>query len=174
MKALVEFNAPEDAKRAAIRLLSLGYVDVESYGPFPVSDEDAHAPRGSIVLSCLAFCGGACGLAGAYFVQWYANAASYRLNIGGRPTHAAPAFIPISFEMVCLCATAALFLGFLIVERLPRLWQPVFEIEGFEHASIDRFWLAVELRDGKRATDELTADLALNQPLRIVVSEEGA
>lgn len=84
---------------------------------------------------------------GAYLLQWWINVIDYPLNIGGRPHHAAPAFIPITFEMTVLFTSAAALVSALVLGGLPRLWHPVFEIAGFERASIDRFWLAVEAGD---------------------------
>jgi hypothetical protein len=84
---------------------------------------------------------------GAYLLQWWINVIDYPLNIGGRPHHAAPAFIPITFEMTVLFTSAAALVSALVLGGLPRLWHPVFEIAGFERATIDRFWLAVEAGD---------------------------
>lgn len=172
MKAFVEFSEPDAAKQALDRLKSLGYLDVETYGPFPLTDDDGHAPRGAAVLSVLAFGGGVFGLVGAYLLQWYANVSSYPLNIGGRPAHAAPAFIPATFESICLFATGALFFGFLLVEGLPRLWQPIFEIEGFERSSIDRFWIVLQVRDSATSTERLTDDVIATLPLRVILEED--
>jgi hypothetical protein len=96
--------------------------------------------------SRLAWIALASGLAfggGAYLLQWWINVVDYPLNIGGRPYHSAPAFIPITFEMSVLFASAAALISALVLGGLPRLWHPVFEVEGFERATIDRFWLAV-------------------------------
>jgi hypothetical protein len=174
VKAFVEFSDPDAAKHALSRLKSLGYLDIETYGPFPLTDEDAHAPRGSVAISIAAFSGGLFALVAAYLIQWYANVASYPLNIGGRPAHAAPAFIPATFETICLFATGALFLGFLVLERLPRLWQPIFEIDGFERSSVDRFWIVLQVAASTTARERLTTDIVPLDPLRIVVSEEDA
>jgi hypothetical protein len=67
----------------------------------------------------------------------------YPLNVGGRPYHSAPAFIPITFEMAVLFAATAALVSAIVLGGLPRLWHPVFEVDGFERATIDRFWLAV-------------------------------
>ena len=87
------------------------------------------------------------GGAGAYFIQWYLNAYDYPLNVGGRPPHAAPAFVPITFETTVLVAALSGFVIFLALSRLLRLYHPVFEVEGFERASIDQFWLGIDARD---------------------------
>jgi hypothetical protein len=168
---LVEFGAADEALRALKTLASLGYVHIDTHAPFPLTDEAAYAPRGSMPLAFLGFGGGLTALVAAYLVQWYANVASYPLNIGGRPADAAAAFLPTTFESICLMASLAVFGGFLIFERLPRLWQPIFDVEGFERASIDRFWLSFEVHASTTA-DSIAADVLPLHPLRIVLGEE--
>jgi hypothetical protein len=174
MKVLIEFDAAAAALRALTDLKALGYLDIESYAPFPLTDEEAHAPRGSFPLAALAFAGGLCALAAAYLIQWYANVESYPLNIGGRPAYAAIAFIPTCFESICLVATVAVFAGFLFCERLPRLWQPVFEIDEFERVTVDRFWVVLDVRGSPAVLDRVTADVVPLGPRRIIVSEDAA
>jgi len=172
MKVLAEFATPDAALHALAAVKSLGYLDVATHAPFPLTTEEAHAPHGSLPLALLAGGAGLTGVAAGYVVQWWANVASYPLNIGGRPFHAAAAFVPATFETLCLLATAGVFLGFLLFERLPRLWQPEFEIEGFERSSVDRFW--VVLNAGKTTVEQVTRDLVPLNPLRIVVGEGDA
>jgi hypothetical protein len=171
MKAFLEFETAETAAAALRKLTALGHAGCETYGPFPLTKEDADAPRSSFPLPLLAFGAGATALGAAYMAQWYANVRSYPLNIGGRPAHAAPAFIPATFESVCLLAAVALFLGFLLFERLPRLWQPIFEIEGFERASIDRFWIAFDVGSGRDLPDDVRRDVVPLDPVRIVIGD---
>jgi hypothetical protein len=110
---------------------------------------------------------GLVGGGGAYFLQWWINVVDYPLNIGARPYHSAPAFIPITFEMAVLFASAAALVSALVLGGLPRLWHPVFDIEGFDRASIDRFWLAVDHGDAlDRVRD--TAALEAAGALRII------
>jgi hypothetical protein len=91
--------------------------------------------------------------------------------LGARRAPAAPAFLRVAFETTVLCAAIAVCVGFVVAERLPRLWQPIFEIDGFERAAIDRFWIAVDLRDLASPPDPLVRELAPMRPLRIVMSE---
>jgi hypothetical protein len=169
MKVLAEFATPGAALHALTTVKSLGYLNVETHAPFPLTTEDAHAPGGSFPLAMLAAGAGLTGVAAGYVVQWWANVASYPLNIGGRPAHAAAAFVPATFETICLLATAGVFLGFLLCERLPRLWQPEFEIDGFERCSVDRFWVVLDARSA--TVEQVMRDLVPLAPLRIVVNE---
>ena len=123
-----------------------------------------HWPALAIPMFALGTIGGVAG----YAVQWYANARSYALNIGGRPAHAALPFILPSLEALLLFAGLTAFAGLLIALRLPRLWRPVFEIDGFERASIDRYWVAVGLGSGGGDLARTTRELVSMQPLRIL------
>ncbi len=114
---------------------------------------------------------GATGAVFAYGLQWYCNSWDYPIDVGGRPIHPAPAFIPITFETTVLFAAAAAFVGFLISSRLPEPWNPLFEIPEFERASVDRFWLAIDGRDACFAGDRTPVELAETAPLRIVRPE---
>jgi hypothetical protein len=105
---------------------------------------------------------------GAYLLQWWINVIDYPLNIGGRPYHSAPAFIPIAFEMTVLFASAAALFSALVLGGLPRLWHPVFEVEGFERATIDRFWLAVGAGDAALDRTRDTAALEAAGAMRVV------
>jgi hypothetical protein len=173
-----EFATPDEMLRALTQLREQGYRALESFSPFPVpgARELIAAPRSRLPL--LVFAAGLLGAVGGYAVQWYVNVRSYPLNIGGRPTHAVPAFILPSFEGAVLCAALAAFVGFLVALRLPRPWHPVFEIDRFEHASVDRYWVAVDLRDrrwDRSAHEKLTErDLAALRPLRVIRLETGA
>lgn len=80
-------------------------------------------------------------------MQYWAEAVSYPLNVGGRPYNSWPAFIVSTFEMAVLCALAAGFFGFLLGCRLPLLYRPIFAAPGFERASEDRFVLYVGAGD---------------------------
>ena len=56
-----------------------------------------------------------------FLFQWFCNAWSYPLNVGGRPAFAIPAFIPITFESGVLFASFSSFFGVFCICGLPRL-----------------------------------------------------
>jgi hypothetical protein len=90
--------------------------------------------------------GGLLGGGGACFMQFIANHL-YPLNVGGRPLQSWPAFIPITFELMVLCAALCGAVAMLIGNGLPRLHHPLFNVDRFERASIDAFFLCVEAGD---------------------------
>ena len=55
----------------------------------------------------------------------------------------------ITFEcMVLLAAFGALF-GMVLINKLPRLYHPIFKHSGIHRASDDRFFLSIEAQDPK-------------------------
>jgi len=55
----------------------------------------------------------------------------------------------------------------LVALRLPSLWHPVFEVDGFERASADRFWVQVGRDDPLFERQRTTADLASLGAIRV-------
>jgi hypothetical protein len=84
-------------------------------------------------------------------MQWYSAVISYPINAGGRPLHSWPEFIPVTFELTVLVAALAGVAGMLILNGLPRLHHPVFDVEAFDLASRNRFFLCL------RADDDVTS-----------------
>jgi hypothetical protein len=165
---LAEFSSADELTRAARAVAAHGYTRIETYSPVPI---DAGLRRSYSGLPVAVFLAGVLGGVASYAIQWYANAYAYPLDIGGRPPHAVPAFIIPTFEGTVLCAALAAFVGFFVIARLPQPWHPVFEIDGFDRATIDRYWLAVDAGD-RRGTPDLTIrELHALGPLRIVQLE---
>jgi hypothetical protein len=156
-------------------LRDLGVSRFEAFTPYEVTGLQELLGVRRSRLTWIALVAGLVFGGGAYLLQWWINVVDYPLNIGGRPYHSAPAFIPITFEMTVLFAAAAALISAIVLGGLPRLWHPVFEVEGFERATIDRFWLAIGADDPALAvtTDDpdrvrITAALEAAGALRIV------
>ena len=143
IRLLAEFATPTDLVRAVEALRREDYHDLETYTPFDIPELDEPLRLRRSRLGWLALAGGIVGLVASYAIQWWANVHSYPLNVGGRPQHAAPAFLLSTFEGTVLAASLAVFVGLLLVLRLPRLWSVEDELDEFRRASIDRYWLAM-------------------------------
>ena len=144
---LAEFSSADALCAAARHARDNGYTRVEAYSPFAIEglDDIVGADKGWIAP--LTLLGGIVGGAGTYFLQWYAAVVDYPINIGGRPLHSWPAFIPATFEITILGAAVAAVLAMLVLNGLPRLYHPLFEVEEFELASRNRFFLCLPARD---------------------------
>jgi hypothetical protein len=120
-------------------------------------------------IPALILTGGIIGGVGGYFMQWFATVIHYPINVGGRPLHSWPSYIPITFELTVLCASVFGFIGMLALNRLPQHHHSVFNAPDFLRASQDRFFLCIEAAD---PLFEVTATRAFLENLRpIKVSE---
>lgn len=144
---LAEFTTAEQVRRAASLAFMKGYRQMDAYTPFPVEGLDEALRFRPSVLPYLVFAGGLGGGLTGYFMQYYSSVYHYPLAVAGRPLHSWPAFIPLSFELTILGAALTALLVLIIGNRLPQPYHPLFNIEQFERASQDRFFLCIEARD---------------------------
>src|SRR5262249_6517159 len=86
---------------------------------------------------------------GGYAMQYWIAAIAYPVNVGGRPFHSWPAFIPVTFECTILVAAVAAVLGMLALDRPPMPDPPLFHLSRLALASRNRFFLCIEARDRK-------------------------
>jgi hypothetical protein len=143
---LAEFDSAEDLLEAARRVKRAGYMAVDAFSPYAVDGlaEVLEAEDRGVAPAALA--GGTLGGLGGYFMQWFAMTRSYPLNVGGRPPHSWPSFIPVTFEMTVLGASLAALIAMFVLNRLPMPHHPLFGAERFEPSG-DRFFLSIEARD---------------------------
>jgi hypothetical protein len=139
------FDTPEAVRGAAEHLRRSGFRAFEAYTPYPVEglDEFVHPGRRTF-LPILMFLGAVAGAAYGYWIQYWAEALNYPLNVGGRPYNSWPAFVVSTFEFMLLIAVTVGFVGMLAASRLPRLYHPIFEAASFARASRDRFVICIE------------------------------
>jgi len=162
---LAEFDSEAALVAAARHARAHGYTQAEAFAPFPVEGlpDVLGMPPDWTALATLA--GGIFGGAAGYFLQWYSAVVDYPINVGGRPLHSWPTFIPIAFEMVVLGAALAAFIAMLVQNGLPRLYHPLFEVDEFESATRNRFFLCLPARDPVFAPGPASALLGELGPL---------
>lgn len=146
---MAEFDNPTALVAAARRTRESGYREFDAYTPFPIEalHEAIHARTRAVPLLVLG--GGIAGCLAGYALQYWVSAVAYPLNVGGRPFHSWPSFIPVTFELTVLFAALAAVFGMLALNGLPKPYHPVFNAPRFELASRDRFFLCIESADAK-------------------------
>ena len=161
---MAEFASDCEVLAAVRAAYDHGYRRMDAFTPFPVEGLPEALGRKRTLVPLLVLSGGICGGLGGYFLQWFAMAVDYPLNIGGRPYDSWPAFIPITFELTVLSAAFAATFGMLALNRLPEPYHPVFNVPEFERASTDRFFLCIEAADAKFDRDATRAFLQALKP----------
>jgi hypothetical protein len=144
---MAEFDTAAELVDAVKATRATGYRQYDAYTPFPVEAvSEAMGEHGSR-LPLLVLLGGIAGLVGGYALAYWTSAIDSPLNIGGRPLHSWPAFIPITFETTVLGAALATVLGMLALNGLPMPYHPVFNVPRFALSTRNRFFLCIEATD---------------------------
>ena len=146
---MAEFETPTDAVKAARSAYEEGYRAMDAYSPYPVEELSEAIGFHHNRLPLLVLIGGIVGCIGGFSLCYWVSVIAYPLNIGGRPFNSWPAFIPVTFECTILVAAFAAVFGMLALNGLPQPYHPVFNVERFELASRNHFFLCIEAKDPK-------------------------
>jgi hypothetical protein len=144
---MAEFDSPEALLEAARRAFAAGFRKMDAYSPFPVDGLAEAIGFHRTRVPLIVLIGGLLGCVGGFWLQYWVAVIDYPINIGGRPLNSWPSFIPVTFELTILLAALAAFFGVLALNRLPMPYHPVFNVERFELASRNRFFLCIEAAD---------------------------
>ena len=146
---MAEFDDPNALVAATQQAHHEGYRRMDAYSPFPI--EELHEALGGhhTRLPLIVLVGGLVGCIGGYSLVYWVSAMAYPINVGGRPLHSWPAFIPVTFECTILVAALSAVFGMLALNGLPMPYHPVFNVPRFALASRNRFFLCIEARDKK-------------------------
>ncbi len=148
------FVSVEKLLSAARKLRDIAKGEVETYTPYPVHGIDEALGLKKTIVPKMVAAGALFGVIGGYMLLWWVSTVAYPLNIGGRPLHSAPAFIPITFECGVLMSALTSFFGVLALLGYPKLYHPVFEAPAFRRASVDRYFLSVQILGDERGAIE--------------------
>ena len=151
---MAEFDNPTDVVNAAHKTQEAGYQRIDAYSPYPIEELSEAIGVHSTKMPLIVLIGGIIGGLAGYLMQYYMLVVDYPLNVGGKPLHSWPQFIPITFECVVLGAGLSAVFGMLALNGLPEPYHPVFNTPNFALASRDRFFLLVESADPKFDRDK--------------------
>lgn len=169
---MAEFDSPTDVVEAARATYDAGYRRINAYSPYPIEELSEAIGFHSTRLPLIVLIGGIIGGLVGYGLQYYVAVIDYPLNVGGRPFHSWPSFIPITFEMTILFAALSAVFGMLALNKLPQPYHPVFNAERFALASRDRFFLVIEANDPKFDHDKARSFLQTLNPKEVVDVEQ--
>ncbi len=144
---MAEFDSSTKLVHAAEQARLAGYRQMDAYSPVPIEELSEALGHRPTRLPILVFLGGLAGGLGGYGLEYWSSVIEYPMNIGGRPFHSWPQFIPVTFETTVLGAALTAFVGMWALNRLPQPYHPVFNVPEFARASTDRFFLCIEAVD---------------------------
>jgi hypothetical protein len=157
---LAEFDTSDELLAATRRAREAGYRQMDAYTPFPIEGLAEALGFHRTRLPLIVLLGGIVGGVSGYLMQYWIAAIDYPLNIGGRPLHSWPAFIPVTFELTILGAALAAVLGMLVLNGLPMPYHPLFHVPRFALVTRNCFFLCIEARDPQFDRDETRQFLA--------------
>ena len=161
--AIARFATAADFIHALEQVRDAGYRRFDGYSPYPVHGSDDATGWGRSILPGIVLVGALSGTSFAFLMQWWTSAVNYPMVVGAKPYNSLEAFVPIMFELTVLFAAFTSLFGMLILNRLPKLYHPVFRNETFvRHATTDGFFISIEARDARfdrRRTLEFLASI---------------
>src|SRR5499427_10000959 len=144
---MAEFETPTELVEAAKGAYAAGYRKMDAYTPYPLEEAaeaiGSHHNRVPLVV----LVGAMLGMIGGYSLEYWVSVLAYPINVGGKPFHSWPAFIPVTFECTVLGAAISAFIGMLAMNGLPLPYHPVFNSPNFTSASKDKLFLCIEAAD---------------------------
>jgi hypothetical protein len=164
---MAEFDNPTAIVAAARRAYEEGYRKMDAYTPIPVEELTEALGFKRTRLPLVVLIGGIIGCLGGYGLQYWVSAIEYPLNVGGRPYHSWPSFIPVTFETTILCAALFAVFGMLALNGLPQPYHPVFNTARFELASRNTFFLCIESADPRFDLERTRAFLKSLEPREV-------
>lgn len=165
---LAEFVEPQQILEATRSARQAGYRNMDAYTPYSVEGLTACLGMKRTRIPSVVFIGGVVGAASGFMMQFWSMAVDYQFNIGGRPYNSWPVFVPVAFELMVLVASFAAIIGMLLLNGLPRLHHPLFNVPTFARASQDRFFLCIEATDAlfdREATARFLLSLSPHGPV---------
>src|SRR3954464_9878965 len=108
---LAEFDNPTALVHAAEQARLAGYRKMDAYSPIPIEELSEALALPRTRLPRLVLLGGILGGLGGYGLEYWTQVIAYPWNVGGRPLHSWPHFIPVTFETTVLGAALTAFIG---------------------------------------------------------------
>ncbi len=112
------FGDEQDILNATRSARQSGYPILDVYTPFALHGMDEAMGLKPSRLPIVCFLFGLLGAAAKLYFQYWASAASWAIDVGGKPWNSLPAFVPITFEIMVLIGGLGTVATFLIRSRL--------------------------------------------------------
>ncbi len=146
---LASFENPGELLHAAEKVRDAGYKKFDCHSPFPIHGMDEAMGLGGSVLGIIASVGSLCFGGGVLGLMWWCSVKAYPLVLSGKELFSYQAFVPITFELCILGAALFTVFGMFGLNKLPKLYHPLFNSKKFESFSDNGFFISIESADPK-------------------------
>ena len=150
---VAEFKTSDGLLEGTRKMREKGHASVDTHTPYPVHGLEEALGIKRVKVPTIVLCAGILGVCLAYSMMYFMNKVDFPINVANRPPHSAPAFIPITFELMVLLGGTSAFFGLFALIKFPQPYHPVFEWESFGRASVDGYFLSVEVPAGDDPID---------------------
>ncbi|MEM6328164.1 MAG: DUF3341 domain-containing protein [Bacteroidota bacterium] len=159
---LAEFSDPGMLYDAVKSLRQQGYSRLDTFSPFPIHGMDKAMGLGVSPLGFFVFVGGTIGAGLGIFLQWWTSAGPqfdwmvndvtnafvpYAINVSNKPLFSLEASVPVAFELTILFSALTAVLGMILLNGLPKPYNPLFNSQRFSRATDDGFFLHIAEAD---------------------------
>jgi len=146
---LAEFDTPAETMEAARKVRDAGFRCWDVYTPFPVHGMDDAMGLKNSRVGWFTFLCGLTGFCLGMLMIWWMNAYDYAIVVGGKPLFSPIFAAPVAYECTILLGAFGSLFGMMLMNRLPRLYHPLFKSARFAKVTHDKFFIAIEAIDPK-------------------------
>ncbi len=112
------FQDEDDILSVTREVRKKGYTILDIYTPYAVHGLDHAMGLKPSRLPWVCFALGLVGAVTKLWFEYWATAADWPVNVGGKPWNSLPAFVPVTFEVMVLFAGISTVIALFIVSRL--------------------------------------------------------
>ena len=121
------FESEEAVLKAAKAVKDQGFTKFDAITPYPVHGMEEACGIKRSWIPYVTFVMAVVGCSSGWLLTWWTSAVNWQLNIGGKPFHSLPAFIPIMFELTILFAALSSVVALFYACGLPKINPPVID-----------------------------------------------
>ena len=151
---LAEYATPADLMHAAEKIRDAGFRRWDVFSPYPIHGMNQAMGLKNSKVGWFAFTGGVAGYTVGMIMIWWMNAHDYPILVGGKPMFSPFYAFPPSYELTILFSAFGSIFGMMFLNRLPKLYNPLFKSERFKLVTHDKYFLVVETTDPKYSEAE--------------------
>ncbi len=162
------FDNEEDTLGAVHASREKGLKIIDVFSPYAVHGLDEAMGLSPARLPWIVFAFGLLAAVLKVWFEYWTTAVDWPLNVGGKPWNSLPAFVPVTFEVMVLCAGVSTVIALLIASRLWPGKKPSIPVAG---VTDNRFAVLLEETDARFDKEQVTR---MFEDFNVLYTEERA